>query len=217
MSSIIAAKIEHTILKQETSFDEVRKVCEEALENGFAGVCIPPFYVSHAKKILDNSKQKVITVVGFPLGYSVTSAKVEETKRAIDDGADEVDMVMNIAAFRDKNFPYVKNDIQSVTTVSQLVNKKVKLIIESGIFSEEDIRAACEIAKEVGVDFVKTSTGFATAGASVEAVKLIRSIVPKKIKIKAAGGIRDRTFAEALLNAGADRLGCTHSLEVIKE
>jgi deoxyribose-phosphate aldolase len=213
----IASKIEHTLLEPETTSKDVRRVCEETLEHGFFGVCIPPIFVSHAKKILDNSKQKVITVVGFPFGYNVTSAKVEETKRAIDDGADEIDMVMNIAAFKDRNFQYVINDVQSVTTISQLLNKKIKLIIESGILSETDIQKACEIAKEAGVDFVKTSTGYSSAGVTAGAVKLIRSILPKKIKIKAAGGIRSRIFAEELIDAGADRLGCSHSLQVIEE
>ncbi len=213
----IASKIEHTLLEPETTSKDVWRVCEEALEHGFFGVCIPPIFVSHAKKFFDNTKQKVITVVGFPFGYNVTSAKVEEAKRAIDDGADEIDMVMNRAAFGDRNFQYVKNDVESVTTFCQLLNKKIKLIIESGILSEPDIQKACEIAKEAGVDFVKTSTGYSSAGATVEAVKLIRSILPKKIKIKAAGGIRNRIFAEELIEAGADRLGCSRSLQVIEE
>ena len=217
LSMGISSKIEHTLLEPETTSKDVRRICDEAIAHGFFGVCIPPPFVGHAKKILESSKQKIITVVGFPFGYNVTSSKVEETKRAIDDGADEIDMVMNIAAFRDRNFHYVLNDVQSVTTISQLLNKKVKLIIESGILSEADIQRACDIAKETGVDFVKTSTGYSAGGATVEAVKLIRSILPKKIKIKAAGGIRHRIFAEELIEAGADRLGCSKSLQVIEE
>lgn len=217
MTAGLASKIEHTILEPETTSKDVQRLCEEALEYGFFGVCIPPIFVSGAKKILGNSKQKIITVVGFPFGYNVTSAKVEEAKRAIDDGADEIDMVMNRSAFGDRNFQYVKNDVESVTTFCQLLNKKIKLIIESGILSETDIQKACEIAKEAGVDFVKTSTGYSSAGATVDAVKLIRSVLPKKIKIKAAGGIRNRIFAEELLEAGADRLGCSQSLAVIEE
>lgn len=207
--------IEHTLLKQDATRDQVKQLCEEAVEHGFGGVCVPPYYVADAAKLLEDTDVKVVTVIGFPLGYELPAVKVEEAKRAVDHGADELDMVMNVAAFRSGDINWVKNDIDSVATIARMNNKKIKVIIESGILTDDEIKQACAICAELEVDFVKTSTGFAAAGASVEHVKLMRSVLPKKIAIKASGGIRDRAFADALIAAGATRIGASASIKIV--
>ena len=207
--------IEHTLLKQEATREQIKLLCEEAVENGLGGVCVPPYFVADAAKLLESSGVKVVTVIGFPLGYQLPAIKVEEAKRAVDHGADELDMVMNIAAFKSGDINWVKNDIDSVATIAHMSNKKIKVIIESGILTDEDIKKACAICAELGVDFVKTSTGFAAAGASVAHVKLMRAALPKKIAIKASGGIRDKAFAEALIAAGADRIGTSSGVKIV--
>ncbi len=207
--------IEHTNLKPDCTQQDVIKLCEEAVDNGFYGVCVSPYFVQLAKKTIKKSPTKIITVVGFPLGYSTVAAKVEETKKAIISGADEVDMVMNIAAFKSGDFVTVLNDIQAVTTACHLQNKVVKVIIETAYLSNQEIEKACRLCMDCEVDFVKTSTGFASTGASVEAVELMRKTLPVKIKIKAAGGIKDIVFAEKLINAGAVRLGTSSSLNLV--
>jgi deoxyribose-phosphate aldolase len=207
--------IEHTNLKPDCTQQEVIKLCEEAVDNGFYGVCLSPYFVQLAKKTIKKSPTKIITVVGFPLGYSTVAAKVEETKKAIISGADEVDMVMNIAAFKSGDFVTVLNDIQAVTTACHLQNKIVKVIIETAYLNNQEIEKACRLCMDCEVDFVKTSTGFASIGATVEAVELMRKTLPAKIKIKAAGGIKDIAFAEKLINAGAVRLGTSSSLNLV--
>jgi deoxyribose-phosphate aldolase len=207
--------IEHTNLKPDCTAEDVIRLCEEAVEHGFYGVCISPYFVQLARKTLKKAPVKIITVVGFPLGYSTVAAKVEETKKAIISGADEVDMVMNIAAFKSGDFATVQNDIQAVTTACHLQNKVVKVIIETAYLSNEEIERACRICKDCEVDFVKTSTGFAATGATVEAVELMRKTLPAKIRIKAAGGIRDAAFAQQLIDAGASRIGASASLDLI--
>jgi deoxyribose-phosphate aldolase len=207
--------IEHTNLKPDCTQQEVIKLCEEAVDNGFYGVCVSPYFVQLAKKTIKKSPTKIITVVGFPLGYSTVAAKVEETKKAIISGADEVDMVMNIAAFKSGDFVTVLNDIQAVTTACHLQNKIVKVIIETAYLNNQEIEKACRLCMDCEVDFVKTSTGFASIGATVEAVELMRKTLPAKIKIKAAGGIKDIAFAEKLINAGAVRLGTSSSLNLV--
>jgi len=211
----LKSTIEHTNLKPDCTNLDVIKLCEEAIEHGFYGVCISPYFVQLAKKTIKKSSVKIITVIGFPLGYSTVAAKVEETKKAIISGADEVDMVMNIAAFKSGDFTFVQNDIQAVTTACHLQNKLVKVIIETAYLNEEEIEKACRLCIDCEVDFVKTSTGFAPSGATVEAVELMRKILPPKIKIKAAGGIRDRAFAEKLIQAGATRIGASASINIV--
>ena len=213
----LAAKIEHTLLKQDATVEQIKKLCIEAKENNFFGVCVSPYFVKDAVKFLQKSKQKVITVIGFPLGYSATISKVEEAKRAIMEGATELDMVMNLSAFRDKQWKFIINDLESVRVVAQLHNSKLKVIIETCLLSGDEIRKACELCAEVGVDFVKTSSGFSTGGVTVEAVRIMRESLPKKIKIKAAGGIKSREFAEELIAAGADRIGSSASLSFMTE
>ena len=208
--------IEHTILKPDSSREQVLKVCREAVENNFAGACIPPYFLQHARKeIPDNSETQLVTVIGFPMGYNMTSIKAEEAKKAIDDGADELDMVMNIAAFKSGNLPFVQDDIESIVTIGRLKNKLVKVIIETGLLSDEEIIKACAICAKAEVPYVKTSTGINAGGAKSEHVKLMREHLPKSIKIKASGGIRSTEFANELIELGADRLGTSSGLSLI--
>lgn len=211
----LAAHIEHTNLKPDCTKQDIIDLCEEAKGHLFYAVCVPPYHVQTAKKALAKTNVKIVTVVGFPLGYATVASKVEEAKKAIISGADEIDMVMNIAAFKSGDFVSVQNDIQAVTTACHLQNKQIKVIIETAYLSAEEIDKACRICIDCEVDFVKTSTGFAAEGASIEAVKLIRSILPAKMKIKASGGIKDHDLALDLIKAGASRLGTSSSLHLI--
>ncbi|MFZ4796823.1 MAG: deoxyribose-phosphate aldolase [Bacteroidia bacterium] len=213
----LAKHIEHTNLKPDCTKEEIIQLCNEAITNGFYGVCVSPYYVQLAKKTLGKKAIKIITVAGFPLGYATVGAKVEEAKKAIISGADEIDMVMNIAAFKSGDMQTVQNDIQSVVTVCHLQNKKVKVIIETAYLNEDEIIRACKVCEDCEVDFVKTSTGYANKGADVKSVKIMRANLSSKIKIKAAGGIKTRKQALDLLAAGADVLGCSNSIKIIEE
>jgi deoxyribose-phosphate aldolase len=208
--------IEHTVLKADTSLKDIKRVSKEAIENEFYGLCIPPYFVKAAKKALQDSQVKIITVIGFPLGYSTTPSKVEEAKKAIDEGADEIDMVINVAALKAKDYAYVTNDISTIFSIVHIKGAKLKVIIETALLTKEEKLKALEICAEVQVDFVKTSTGFAKSGAKVEDIILMRENLPKKIKIKASGSIKTKEQALALINAGANRLGVSSSLELIK-
>jgi deoxyribose-phosphate aldolase len=213
----LAARIDHTLLKPDASEKEVKKLCDEAKQYGFAAVCIPPYFVRKCKQWLSGTTVKIATVVGFPMGYSHTPAKVEEARRAIDEGADEIDMVLNIIALKADDVNYLKNELTSVATITQLRGGKLKVILETGLLTDDEIVKACKLCKEMTVDFVKTSTGYVKPGATVEAVKLLRKNLPKTIKIKASGGIRTKEFALELIEAGADRLGCSASVSIVSE
>jgi len=212
----LAKYIEHTNLKPNCTKEDIVLLCNEAIENGFYGVCVSPYFVQLVKKTIGKKNIKIISVAGFPLGYSTVGAKVEDAKKAIISGADEIDMVMNIAAFKSGDFQTVQNDIQSVVTVCHLQNKKIKVIIETAYLSDDEIRFACKICANCEVDFVKTSTGYADKGAEIKNIKLIRETLPVKIKIKAAGGIKTKKQAIEFINAGADVLGCSNSLKLIE-
>lgn len=211
----IAKYIDHTILKPNTSSDDIKKICEEAKQYGFAAVCIPPYFVSHASQLLKGSTIKTATVIGFPFGYSHYSAKLTEAEKAIADGADELDMVMNIAAFKQNDFECLKKEAETIVSTKQKKRITIKIILETGLLSNEEIIDCCNLYKNVAVDFIKTSTGYSEKGASVEAVALLRTHLPKHIQIKASGGIRNFEFASALLNAGATRLGCSASVAIV--
>lgn len=213
----LASYIDHTVLRPDCTIEDIKKVCSEALQYKFAAVCIPPFFVKNAAQILGESPIKVATVVGFPMGYSTTPAKVEEIKKGIDDGLDEIDAVVNIAAVKNGNWNYVKNDIYSVTMAGQLKGKCVKIILETGLLTEEEIKKLCEICSEIGPDFVKTSTGFNGEGATVDVVALLRSNLPEEIKIKASGGIRSKEDAIRLIEAGAKRLGSSSGVMIVND
>ena len=211
----LAHVIDHTLLRPDCLAKDIAQLCKDAVHYKFAAVCIPPFFVRNAYKILCEQKPQIATVVGFPMGYSTTPAKVEEVKKAINDGVDEIDMVVNVCAIKNDNWSYVENDISSVTTACHIKGKIVKIIFETGLLSEQEVIRLCQICTKIGVDFVKTSTGFNGAGASIEVVKLLRKHLPEKIKIKASGGIRTSDFAQALVEAGAERLGCSKSIEIV--
>jgi deoxyribose-phosphate aldolase len=211
----LARFIDHTLLKQDCSADDIKHLCDDAIEYGFAAVCIPPYYVKDVFHHVEKHPCKVATVVGFPMGYAATPAKVEEIKRAIDEGADELDAVVNLCAVKNSNWNFVKNEIESLTTACHMRGKSLKVILETGLLAEKEILKLCEICSDVQVDFVKTSTGFAGQGATVEVVSLLRANLPKNIKIKASGGIRERHFAEKLIGAGADRIGSSASVQMM--
>lgn len=212
---MIKSKIEHTVLKADTSVQEVKDLCKEAIKYELFGVCVPPYFVKLAKQSIKDTPIQLVTVIGFPLGYNTTPAKVEEARKAIDEGADEIDMVLNIAALKNGDFNFVLNDIQSVATLVQLKSKKLKVIIETALLSDKEKIKACEICAEVGVDFVKTSTGFAKSGATVKDVELMRKTLPSSIKIKASGGIKTKQQAEELIKAGANRLGTSNGPKLL--
>ncbi|MDP1727126.1 MAG: deoxyribose-phosphate aldolase [Bacteroidota bacterium] len=211
----LAIHIEHTNLKPECTASDVITLCNEAVEHGFYAVCVAPYFVQLAKKTIKKSDVKIVTVVGFPFGYNMVSSKVEETKKAITAGAHEVDMVMNIAAFKSGDIASVQNDIQSVVTACHLQNKLVKVIIEICYLTDEEIKFACKLCADCEANFVKTSTGYGPSGATVEAVQIMRKYLPKQVKIKAAGGIRDIAFARALIEAGADRIGTSSGVKLV--
>lgn len=211
----IASMIDHTLLKPEATEEMIEKLCNEAKENGFAAVCVNPFYVRKAKELLKGTGVKVATVVGFPLGANVKEVKAYETKKAIEDGAEEIDMVINIGALKNRDYETVKEDIKAV--VEEARGKAiVKVIIETCLLTDEEKVSACELAKEAGAHYVKTSTGFNSSGATVEDVKLMKETVGESMKVKASGGIRDYKTAKAMVDAGASRLGTSSSLKIIQ-
>lgn len=213
----IASYIDHTILKPTTTVAEVGKLCSDAMQYEFAAVCVPPLFVKQAKAILHNTNVKVATVIGFPFGYSAIEAKLAEVLLAIVDGADELDMVINIAALKNNDWQYLASELNTILPVIKSKQKVIKIIIESGILTNEEIIQCCDLYGIAGVDFLKTSTGYAEKGASIEAVTLMRTHLADTIKIKASGGIKTYAFAKALINAGADRLGCSSSIQIVEE
>ena len=196
---------DHTILKADATKEAVKKVCREAAEYGFMSVCVNGFYTSFVREQLKGSGVKVCTVVGFPLGQMSTRAKAAEARIAVEDGADEIDMVINVGAVKDGDYETVREDIRQVKEACK--DALLKVIIETCLLTQDEKRKACELAKEAGADFVKTSTGFSAGGATQEDVSLMRSIVGDSMGVKASGGIRDRQTAEKMLKAGASRLG----------
>lgn len=213
----IAGYIDHTILKPTTLVSEVAQLCKEAVEHSFAAVCVPPMFVKHAKEFTAGSDVKVATVIGFPFGYHAIEAKVAETALAIVDGADELDMVINIAALKNNDWQYLVKEIQTIMPLIQQKSRVLKVIIESGVLTDEEIIRCCEIYGLAGVHYMKTSTGYAEKGATTEAVRLMRAHLPEQIKIKASGGIRTFAFAKELIDAGANRIGCSGSVKIMQE
>jgi len=212
----IAKYIDHTNLKSYATKEDIIKLCEEAKKYGFYAVCVNPYRVKLAKEHLKGTDIKVASVIGFPLGATPTEVKVFEAKKALENGADELDMVINIGALKDKNYEYVKKDIEDVTKVAHEKGAIVKVIIETCYLSEEEKEIACKLAMEAGADFVKTSTGFGTGGATIEDVKLMRKVVGDKLGVKAAGGIRTYEEALAMINAGANRIGTSSGVKIIE-
>ena len=186
----VAGYIDHTVLKPTTVIDDVRKICSEAAEYSFAAVCVPPPFVKSSKKFLGSSQVKVATVIGFPFGYSVAKAKLAEVQQAVQDGADELDVVINLSALKSGSWQYLESEIRLLQAAAKENDCVLKTIIESGILSDEEIVQCCKIYTAAGVDYVKTSTGFAETGATLHAVQLMRANLPSGIKIKASGGIK---------------------------
>lgn len=212
----IPSMIDHTLLKPEATREMIKVLCEEALEYKFGAICVNPYHVKYCKEILKDSEVKIATVVGFPLGANTKEVKALETLDAIKNGADEIDMVINIGAMKDKDFNLVKDDIVAVVEAAKS-KAIVKVIIETCLLNEEEKRKACELSIEAGADFVKTSTGFSTGGATLEDVKLMKSVVGDKLQIKASGGVKDLKTAKEMIEAGATRLGTSSGVKIIKE
>jgi len=210
----IATRIDHTLLKPDATKAQMNQLCAEAIEHAFASVCVPPYFVSHCKQQLANTEVQVCTVVGFPFGFSSLFAKIEAIKRALSDGADEIDAVVNIAAVKDENWSYVRNEIQSFTRATHLKGKLIKLIIEASLFSDEHLEKLCEICHSEQIDFVKTSTGH-NGGATVEMITKLRKMLHSDVKIKASGGISTAEKAQQLIEAGSDRIGSSKSIQLI--
>ena len=210
--------IEHTLLKQDAKLEDFLKLFEEAKKYEFLGVCVNPLYVKLAKENLKNSDVKVVTVVGFPLGANKTEVKAFETEKAIDDGADEIDMVINVSKLKDKDYDFVINDIKTVKLACK--DKPLKVILETDLLTKDEIKKACELCIEAKADFVKTSTGFVKngIGAKAEDVKLMyETVAPYGLKVKASGGIRDKETALKMLEAGAERLGTSSGVKIVKD
>lgn len=206
--------IDHTLLGQETKEEEIRKICQEALEYRFKTVCVQPFWISLCKELLQGSEVGITTVVGFPLGANLKEVKAFEAAKAIEDGADEIDMVLNIGALKSGREEDVINDIKAVREASQ--GKVLKVILETCLLEKEEIKRASLLSKEAGADFIKTSTGFSSGGAKVEDIELMRETVGPDLGIKASGGIRDQDKAMAMMKAGANRIGASKSIEIVK-
>lgn len=207
--------IDHTILKANTTEEQVIKVCEEAKEYDFASVCVNGCFTSLVSEQLKGTDVKTCVVVGFPLGAMTKEAKAFETKNAIENGAEEIDMVINVGALKSKKYNYVKEDIKAVVDAAS-GNALVKVIIEACLLTDEEKVKVCQLSKEAGADFVKTSTGFSTGGATVEDIKLMRETVGPDIGVKASGGVRTIEDAEAVINAGANRIGASAGIAIVE-
>lgn len=209
--------IDHTLLKAEATEDDIRKLCAEAREYGFYAVCVNSSYVSLARKELEGSDVKVAAVVGFPLGAAHTAAKAAEAEIAVSEGADEIDMVIHIGCLKSGRYEYVLSDIKAVTEAARKGGAIVKVILETGMLTDDEIVKACRLSREANAAFVKTSTGFLCEGASAKHVRLMKAAVGEAMKVKASGGIRDRAKAMEMIEAGADRIGASASVAICKQ
>lgn len=207
--------IDHTLLKPDATIAQIEKLCEEAKQYHFASVCVNPAYVSLCAKLLKDSDVNVCTVIGFPLGQMTTDAKCFEAQDAISKGAKEIDMVLNIAALKNGQLDYVTNEINKVKDVCHHNKAILKVIIETCLLTDSNKIDACKCVSAAGADYIKTSTGFSTGGATVQDVELLKKNVDPAVKIKASGGIRNRKDALALVEAGANRLGTSRSVDIV--
>ncbi|WP_208589438.1 deoxyribose-phosphate aldolase [Gracilibacillus suaedae] len=215
MNMTLANKIDHTALKPDTTNEQIETLCNEAKEYGFYSVCVNPTWVSYAKELLKGSHVAVCTVIGFPLGATSSAVKAFETKYTIEKGATEVDMVINIAALKDGKQELVQKDIAGVVQAAS-GKALVKVIIETCLLTQEEKETACRLAVAAGADYVKTSTGFSTGGATTEDIALMRKTVGPDIGVKASGGVRDLETAQAMIDAGASRIGASASVAIVK-
>ncbi len=216
MAKDIARYIDHTLLKADVKREQIYQLCQEAKEYQFASVCINPYWVQEAAKALQAEENvKICTVIGFPLGQSATETKKFETEMAIKHGAEEIDMVINIGALKDGDYEVVQKDIEAVVAAAK-GKALVKVIIETCLLTDEEKKVACERSVKAGADFVKTSTGFSTGGATIEDVKLMRQTVGDQVGVKASGGVRNLKDLEAMVEAGATRIGASSGVEIVK-
>jgi deoxyribose-phosphate aldolase len=211
----LAGMIDHTLLKPDATKEEITKLCLEAKKFSFASVCINPSYVSLCAKLLRDTPVKVCTVIGFPLGATSTPTKAFEAEHAVRDGAKEVDMVINVGMLKSGEYEYVENDIFAVATTARRYGALTKVILETGLLTDEEKVKACVLAKRAGADFVKTSTGFAKGGATVGDIALMRKVVGTAMGVKASGGVRTREDALAMVASGADRIGASASVKIV--
>jgi deoxyribose-phosphate aldolase len=215
MTTNIASKIDHTLLKQEATKDQIEKLCAEAKEYTFASVCVNPTWVTLSAELLAGTPVKVCTVIGFPLGASTPKTKAFETTDAIENGAGEIDMVLNVGALKSKDIDLVKSDIEAVVQAAQ-GKAIVKVILETCLLTKEEIKIASQLSKEAGANFVKTSTGFSTGGATLEDVSLMRGVVGPDIGVKASGGVRSLEDVESMISAGASRIGASSGVQIMQ-
>lgn len=208
---------DHTLLKPEATPEQIDTLCKEAIASDFYSVCVNSCYVPRVSKALNESDVKTCAVVGFPLGACSTDTKVFETRYVCNEGADEVDMVLNVGMLKGKDYNFVRNDISKVVEAAHDMNAKVKVILETCLLSDTEIVRACELSMEAGADFVKTSTGFNTGGATVKDVMLMKKTVGSSMKVKASGGIRDLKTVKAMIEAGADRIGASAGVKIMEE
>jgi deoxyribose-phosphate aldolase len=211
----LASCIEHTNLSPTLTIGAIDKLVDEALQFGFLGICVPPFWVKRAQREIGKNKIMLVTVAGFPLGYNMTETKLDEISRAIDNGADEIDLVWNVSAFK-TGIPWTKIEIAKCSKLAHDHQKLLKVIIETAYLSDSEIKKACKLCADAGVDFVKTSTGFAPAGATAEHVALMKKSLPATVGIKASGGIKTTEQALALLGAGASRIGTSSGITILE-
>lgn len=210
----LSGYIEHTNLSPVLTIGDIDKLVREAREFSLLGICVPPFWVKRAKREIATDKILLVTVAGFPLGYNMTETKLDEIQRAIDNGADEIDVVMNATSFK-TGIPWTKIEIAKCTKLVHDHQKIVKVIVETAYLNKEELERACRMCADAGADFVKTSTGFAPSGARAEDIRVMRAALPDTVGIKASGGIKTRDLAIQLIEAGADRIGTSSSLQII--
>lgn len=210
----ILSRCDHTLLKQSATWEDIKGICDDGIKYGVASVCIPPSYVAQAKEYVGDNL-KICTVIGFPNGYNTTAVKVAETLDAIENGADEIDMVINIGKLKSKDYGYVENEISLIKGACG--DNILKVIIETCLLTNDEIVKMCELVTNAKADYIKTSTGFSTAGATFDAVELMRKNVGAQVKVKAAGGISSIADAEKFVSLGADRLGTSRVVKIVKE
>ena len=214
MKEEILKKVDHTLLKQTSIWEDIKKLCDDAIKCNTASVCIPPCFVKQAKEYVGD-KMKICTVIGFPNGYNLTKVKMYETEQAVEDGADEIDMVINVGKLKEKNYDYILTEINGIK--SKCNGKILKVIIETCLLTDEEKIKMCEIVSQSDADYIKTSTGFSTGGATLEDIELFKNHMKNGKKIKAAGGIKNFDDAEEFVKAGADRLGTSRLVaEILK-
>ena len=213
MKEEILKKVDHTLLKQISTMEDIKKLCDDAIKFNTASVCIPPCYVKEAKEYVGD-KMKICTVIGFPNGYNLTSVKMFETEEAIKDGADEIDMVINIGKLKEKKYDYILNEINGIKTKCN--GKILKVIIETCLLTEEEKIAMCKCVTDAKADYIKTSTGFGTGGATIEDIKLFKQHIGPNVKIKAAGGVKTVEDLEMFITEGCERIGTSSAINLIK-